>query len=397
MKLPCEIVQDLLPLVEDAVCSELSRTAVAEHLQQCENCRKLAENTSSLPELALQPEQPAADKAVAKSLRKVRRRWVLSLLAVLLILPAALLGYLGYNQATGTGIGFTNIDEALTAGTFAGALASGDYEKAAGLLDFTRYYAEVLDTLAMSPEDYGAEFVEVRIGDELWMAEKSFAAEELEDASDARQTWNYLAYNAIFGTVIPEAVWNELIRTDPGMYEKGSDGTDMFAGYPYQRLETAWGVFMLPELSSEPIREDELPHFINSGIIAMCPKEMYRELEPEIGAIRQGFYEGNQSLYGYAAGLTPEEFAGLERSKYANALKELASEEFSVKNKGFQSAYRIEERCVTVYAVEVRCPWGSEVVHLNIECRGNAVISVSAHFSSDADWVSLFTSTVFMY
>ena len=33
MKLPCDIVQDLLPLYEDDLCSQATREAVEEHLR----------------------------------------------------------------------------------------------------------------------------------------------------------------------------------------------------------------------------------------------------------------------------------------------------------------------------------------------------------------------------
>lgn len=38
MKIPCEIIQDLLPLYCDGVCSQDSRQAVEAHLQDCEKC-----------------------------------------------------------------------------------------------------------------------------------------------------------------------------------------------------------------------------------------------------------------------------------------------------------------------------------------------------------------------
>ena len=40
MNTRCDIIQDLLPLYCDGVCSEESRKAVEEHLQNCENCKK---------------------------------------------------------------------------------------------------------------------------------------------------------------------------------------------------------------------------------------------------------------------------------------------------------------------------------------------------------------------
>ncbi|MCA1063928.1 zf-HC2 domain-containing protein [Rossellomorea sp. AcN35-11] len=52
-EVPCEIIEDLLPLYHDEVCSEESRKMVDEHLAGCEQCRiKLAriQTDLSLPE-----------------------------------------------------------------------------------------------------------------------------------------------------------------------------------------------------------------------------------------------------------------------------------------------------------------------------------------------------------
>ena len=38
-KIPCEIIQDLLPLYVDNVCSANSRLYIEEHLATCEECR----------------------------------------------------------------------------------------------------------------------------------------------------------------------------------------------------------------------------------------------------------------------------------------------------------------------------------------------------------------------
>lgn len=50
MSKQCEIVQDLLPLYVDSVCSEASAELVKEHVASCDGCReayrKMAENTN---------------------------------------------------------------------------------------------------------------------------------------------------------------------------------------------------------------------------------------------------------------------------------------------------------------------------------------------------------------
>lgn len=40
-KYNCELIQDLLPLYRDGICSTFSRTVVEEHLQECENCARI--------------------------------------------------------------------------------------------------------------------------------------------------------------------------------------------------------------------------------------------------------------------------------------------------------------------------------------------------------------------
>ena len=65
-----DIVQDLLPLYHDGVCSEKSRAAVEEHLKTCESCRNaLAEMDAPLPEAG----KTAADDAAA--VKKISREW----------------------------------------------------------------------------------------------------------------------------------------------------------------------------------------------------------------------------------------------------------------------------------------------------------------------------------
>ena len=39
MKITCQVVEDLLPLYHDGVCSGDSRKIVEEHLEECQSCR----------------------------------------------------------------------------------------------------------------------------------------------------------------------------------------------------------------------------------------------------------------------------------------------------------------------------------------------------------------------
>lgn len=132
MKLPCDIVQDLLPLYEDSLCSRATHEAVEEHLKECRNCGKqhTAVQEFHEPEVVAKPEQEK--KATAKSFKKIRNRWIASIIVILLLIPA---GYLGWGQYQETGPCFTNLNDLYIADRFMNALTDGDYKRAFGYLN----------------------------------------------------------------------------------------------------------------------------------------------------------------------------------------------------------------------------------------------------------------------
>lgn len=69
MKLPCEMVQDLLPLYHDGVCSAVSRSLVQEHLADCEECARV------LKSIDAEIEVPRLEADAAKPLVSIQRSW----------------------------------------------------------------------------------------------------------------------------------------------------------------------------------------------------------------------------------------------------------------------------------------------------------------------------------
>lgn len=68
MTLPCELVQDLLPLYHDGVCSNVSKEMMKAHLDRCEGCRKLLQ--------ALDTDVEAVrEMNTARPLVSVSRQW----------------------------------------------------------------------------------------------------------------------------------------------------------------------------------------------------------------------------------------------------------------------------------------------------------------------------------
>ena len=89
-KIPCEVIQDLLPLYIDGLTSETTDKVIAEHLEECEACRNLYRQMKE-PEKPAVPDQPEID--YLKTIRKRSRRRVLQAVAGVLLAMLAVLGW----------------------------------------------------------------------------------------------------------------------------------------------------------------------------------------------------------------------------------------------------------------------------------------------------------------
>ena len=95
-KLPCEIVQDLLPSYTDGLTSEKTNRAVDAHLETCEICREIYHRMRE-PELAAPQEEKEIDflKKVRKKRTKTAIISVLSALALVFVLLFAKIFWIG--------------------------------------------------------------------------------------------------------------------------------------------------------------------------------------------------------------------------------------------------------------------------------------------------------------
>ena len=87
MKLPCEMIRDLLPLYHDGVCSGVSKTLVAEHLKTCGDCAQVLQSLDTeirMPRLEADEARPLRSLKVRWK-RKTRTRGILIGLAVFLV------------------------------------------------------------------------------------------------------------------------------------------------------------------------------------------------------------------------------------------------------------------------------------------------------------------------
>lgn len=96
MKISCNVIEDLLPLYHDGVCSEDSRKMVEEHLRTCEKCGKMKRELDREPELE-QVDEKKAIQGIRKSIRKRTLRAV-ALGMVIVLLAAACAVAAGYES-----------------------------------------------------------------------------------------------------------------------------------------------------------------------------------------------------------------------------------------------------------------------------------------------------------
>ena len=72
LNLPCPMIQDLLPLYVDQICSQESRRAVEEHVENCPLCRARLEELRR--EDPLPPPEQDREQSKARVLAEVKRQ-----------------------------------------------------------------------------------------------------------------------------------------------------------------------------------------------------------------------------------------------------------------------------------------------------------------------------------
>ncbi len=155
MRFDCNIIQDLLPLYLDHVCSDESKKLVENHLQECETCRTLLNNMDIVQITHFEKEDPEKTEIIKKSFKKIHRRWIASLTAVFMLIPLIFIGILGYNEAHNSGIAFSNLDDVYRCYTYLNDIKSGRYDKAVTMVDFSENEYLLVDCVShMTLEQY---------------------------------------------------------------------------------------------------------------------------------------------------------------------------------------------------------------------------------------------------
>lgn len=385
MKLPCELIRDLLPLYEDDACSQSSRAIVEEHLQNCESCRGLLRGVLPLPEVEI--EAKAEEKAAARSFRKIRRRWAASVLAVLVALPLiAAVVVLSVGQVRGEGFCFTNLDDIYAAARFVVTVCDGDYEKAAQYLDHTVDYSSIQEVLASAQEDYLPKLTPVDIGGERWLVSRDFSEKYLQDYEDAMQTWSYFLFNGVDMVPIPVAVWERLAgQTPPAMTAENGIYT-LEDGKRFRLVQTQWGDYLVTEHTWDCLENTETVQWCYT--LDLMPETMYHDLLSELEEYAQQQWQSGQDWNAWAKDVTMEEYTALRNAEFVQEMTACRDSGITLEYRGIGDIYNIEGEW-TVY-VEVTADYGGEskVIGIGLHVSGGRVNATSFyHKNRSTAWM----------
>lgn len=202
MKIKCEIIQDLLPLYHDKVCSEESSKLVENHLNECENCKKIASTMEIEFEVPKEPEHQKINAGFKNGFRKIKKRFALIIACILILTPVLVItARLITNQVNKEGICFTNIDEIRFVKKFLKNIKNGNYEEAFSVYDRSAdYYSIVTTHEPYSPYDF---YDKIDINGEIWYIDKSDEMYEYYNAGED-----------IFEIVLKEEINNVMIPAD---------------------------------------------------------------------------------------------------------------------------------------------------------------------------------------
>lgn len=139
----CNVIEDLLPLYADGICSEDTKTIVEHHTAECSECRRKLEAMTSD---TVKTEQPAEEKQSPENpFKKVRRHYTRLIICTLLIcaavfIPSALIFRLYIDGEIDKGISFSSIAVNRKLKEFGNMFKRGEYRMALDSVEL--YYQE---------------------------------------------------------------------------------------------------------------------------------------------------------------------------------------------------------------------------------------------------------------
>lgn len=393
----CGIMEDLLPLYVDEVCTESSRQAIENHLTGCINCQqKLARMQGiEFPQMAAleQEEREGDGKVFKKSFRRIKRRWMISLVAVLLIVPLICVGVMSVNEYRKEGMCFSNLDEIATAKAFLKELKHKQYEAAAKRIPFGEDYQNII---SYEYETFRDDFAEITLAGETWVVSSFYPQNDLYKGDldiiksyqeeDENTFWRNMIYGYERGVPIPETVWNDVVgeytivkQYGIDVYFAGEGSTESYnedeAGFC--RLETEWGIYYIDANTYENMEDEERNTLIQLFYydVKIMPERVYEDVKaymPECIAQQNAAFD---DYYGDVFSMTEEEYVAEMQERFVQSMKSYEALGYSFTDISFADAYCFsdEDWCIILSVMEKNPSGEKEKISLHISVNGKQV------------------------
>lgn len=132
MKVKCQVIEDLLPLYIDGVCSEESRMLVEEHLKECSLCNDRLKVQKS--ELIVDDNIIKENLKSKEPFKRIKKSLMIRLIAALVAIP---LLFLTIIEIGGDGVGFSALVGRYKAERVLSYIENGQFKSAARYMAFT--------------------------------------------------------------------------------------------------------------------------------------------------------------------------------------------------------------------------------------------------------------------
>lgn len=359
MKLSCAIVQDLLPLYEEDLCSPETKEALQLHLNQCPRC---AGRTRTVQIEEFVPDN--VGKFVSRSFRKVRRRWIASILLVAIMLPLMCgVAYLGWNEYHKEGLCFSNLDDVSVAKEFVGNLVAGKFSLAAEALQYTEDYQSVRDALMDTVEDNLPWVQPVHIGNQQYMVSRQIAP--YAESMRPMEFWEWLMSENQGRIWIPLDIFREITK-----YHGTWEGDVWYGDYEaYVPVETRWGIYMTQSAQWEEISLMQENPVECCYSLLVYPQAMYQENLVQIQERAQACWESSQNWNAPYANMSLEEYTQVQRNAFVTDMEGLG---LTIRYKGIGNIYWMDGWVVPVRLLLSR-NGESIVLQLDLQIHGDVV------------------------
>lgn len=351
MKISCNVIKDLMLIYNEEI-SEETKSLVDTHMENCKECREYfnaingEDNIGDILKSEL-PDEHTKNLTVKKGFKKIRARWIASILIVALLLPViAVGGRLTVNQTKSKGLRFTNIDEVMQSKNYLKYIGKGNFEKFYEMIDVAGELHRLKeDYESCSSDENLRDFKNIETENGKWcIDENSSLKYESNDTF-----WERIIDENIEGIFIPEEKWQEIAGDDVYLYEYNWFGNELKIYYPgdvdkeddfdyhnnpgFIRLETKWGNFYtLTEAHFEMAGEegcvyaeniiesvDSVTHLY--WWMDMIPQEIVNEALEEMQASKKDSIEYMEKEYGDILKMTDEEYVAYRKEQYKAAFE----------------------------------------------------------------------------